>query len=93
MKNRNTSGLKRGGPGRKPGTPNKTTLEIREAAQQLFDPAYFAQLKARLDSGKIAPAVECKLLAYAYGEPKQSIDVSGTLATVSRVIHEHHPRA
>lgn len=95
VKNRNTSGLKRGGPGRPKGVPNKITSEIREACQKLFDAAYFATAKARLDSGKVAPAVECKWLAYAFGEPKQVIDMpqmADLAAALSRkVVHELHP--
>lgn len=63
--------------GRKRNTPNKVTTEIRNAARALFDLKYFQTVKARLDEGKLAPAVECKLLAYAFGEPKQTHEHSG----------------
>lgn len=75
--------------GRVRGTPNKITAEIRLAAQRLFDAAYFTAVKTRLDIGTLAPAVECKLLAYAYGEPRQSLTVDGQLQMVARVVHEH----
>ena len=86
---RNTAGLRKGGPGRPKGVVNKATAEIREATQRLFDADYFTNVKIRLDLGKLPPAVECKLLAYAYGEPKQSIALDANLHTIARVVHEH----
>ena len=58
------------GPGRPKGSPNKISREIRELAQRLFDEAYWADLRLRLKKRRLPPAVEVKLLAYAYGEPK-----------------------
>ena len=91
---RNTAGLRRGG-GRAKGTLNKVTVEIRELSQALFDAEYWDRTRARVLSGKIAPAIESKLLAYAYGEPKQTIDVpqlSEMAAALARkVVHELHP--
>lgn len=81
--------------GRRPGTPNKVTAEIRAAAQKLFDADYFAELKQRIRRGKAAPAVECRMLAYAFGEPPQTLETPGmdNLATLlaRKVIHECHP--
>lgn len=67
----NTSGLRRGG-GRPKGVPNKASREVKDLARALFDDTYWEQVRARLLRGKVAPAVEAKLLAYAYGEPKQA---------------------
>lgn len=93
---RNTSGLKRGGqPGRRKGVPNKSTAEIRDVARRLFDADYWDQLKQRLDRGKLAPALEIRLLAYLYGEPKQTVDVPGVVDAITllaqKVTHELHP--
>lgn len=72
--------LKRGGsPGRPKGVPNKVTQEAREVAQRLVgDPKYQAQLVQRLEAGKLAPGVEVMLWNYAYGKPKEQVDVNVT---------------
>lgn len=86
----NDSNLKRKGLGRKKGALNKATRQIRDITQKLFDEAYFAGVKVRLGDGKLAPAVECKLLAYAFGEPKQSYEVSGPDGTpIQQIIHKY----
>jgi hypothetical protein len=75
---RNTSGLKRGGPGRKPGVPNKVTQEVKAVASRLVDdPDYLASLERRLKRGKCAPAVETMLWHYAKGKPKDQLEVTG----------------
>ena len=62
--------------GRPKGTPNKVTAEVRLAARGLMeDPAYLARLRRRLRAGKCAPAVECMLWHYAYGKPKDQVEV------------------
>lgn len=81
--------------GRTAGTPNRVTREIREMTQGLFDEAYWLHTKVRLDDGKLAPAIEAKLLAYAYGEPAQTVDVPGltdmAAALARKVVDEFHP--
>jgi len=81
--------------GRSRGTPNKITTEIRDITRGLFDDAYWTRTKQRLESGRIAPAVEARLLAYAFGEPKQTLDVPQlgdiTALLAKKVIHELHP--
>lgn len=74
---RNISGLKRGGPGRPKGIPNKATIEIREACRKLLEsPAYATALEARLIEGR-AGQVEPLLYYYAYGKPKERIELEG----------------
>ena len=74
----NTSGLKRGGPGRRRGVPNKVTAEARVACGELVDdPLYRERLKARLLAGKLPPALECLLWHYAKGKPKDELQVTG----------------
>ena len=78
--------------GRRKGALNKATVEIREIARQLTtdNPAYMKALKARLDSGKIAPAVETFILSYAHGKPKETVQVEGgdnpLRAIVTRIV-------
>lgn len=64
--------------GRPPGIPNKVTLEAKEAAAEIVDnPDYRAKLLERMKSGKVAPAVEAMLWAYAKGKPKEQVEHSG----------------
>lgn len=65
--------------GRKKGTPNKATREIREAARAVLErPEYLAGLQARIDAGS-APAIEGLLYHYAYGKPKDTVLVEGSI--------------
>src|SRR5216684_7340235 len=65
-----------GNPGRRKGTPNKATKEIRDLARALTtgSPAYMARLKQRLLAGKCHPSVEVALLHYAHGRPPDKIE-------------------
>jgi hypothetical protein len=72
--------FKKGDPraGRPKGSQNKATVEVREAARSFVeDPIYRESLKARLQSGDLAPAVESMLWHYAYGKPKEQVELSG----------------
>jgi hypothetical protein len=61
-----------GNPKGKPkGIPDRVSQEARELARKLFDSAYWKATGERLKAGTLSPAIESKLLAYAYGEPKQ----------------------
>ncbi len=71
----------RSGGGRPPGVQNKVTREIKEIAQGLLeDPIYQAKLKEQLQEGKLAPPVLCLLYNYAYGKPKETVDVTADVA-------------
>jgi hypothetical protein len=60
--------------GRKPG-PNKSTIEIRAAAKLLVeDELYRKNLLARITLGE-APHMEVLLWHYAYGKPKDLMEV------------------
>lgn len=86
---RNTSGLKRGGPGRKAGVPNKAAREFKDAARALVeDPVYVAELRRRLVAGK-APHMEPLLFHYAYGKPRETVDVTASVTAIAKVVHEH----
>jgi hypothetical protein len=74
----NTTGLKRGGsPGRPKGVPNKATKEVKELSRRLvLDPEYQQKLKQRLLKGTLTPAVEVLLWHYAFGKPKDTVDLN-----------------
>lgn len=58
--------------GRKSGTPNKATVEIKEFARSILeDPLYQQRLRNRVIQGK-ASQVEVLLFHYAYGKPKET---------------------
>lgn len=81
--------------GRQKGTPNKVTTEIREQSRQLLSPDYWDRFRKRLEAGEVAPQLEAKLWAYAYGEPKQQMEVSGELNMAhelsKKLVFELHP--
>ena len=74
----NTAGLKRGGsPGRPKGVPNKATKEVKELARRLvLEPEYQQKLRHRLLKGTLPPAVESLLWHYAFGKPKDTLDLN-----------------
>lgn len=63
--------------GRKKGTPNKATVEIKAFAREfLARPAYRKSLQRRVDAGK-APHMEPLLHYYAHGKPKETFSAEG----------------
>jgi len=83
-------GRKKGTPktgGRKMGTPNRATIEIKEIARELVNgPEYRHNLERRLKSGRLAPAMEQTLWAYAYGKPKETTDVHVQVSRMIRIL-------
>lgn len=63
--------------GRRKGTPNCNTREIQEIARELLDEDYFEVLRLRLLNGKCAPQVETLIHHFAFGRPKNLVEVSG----------------
>ena len=89
---RNTSGLRRGGPGRPPGVPNKATIEAKQVCSELVDnPDYRERLKARLIAGKLPPAVETMLWYYAKGKPKEVLEVEDRRQKLIKVVLANKP--
>lgn len=65
--------------GRRKGTPNKATFEIQQACRE-YGPAMIARLVQLVShpDGHVAIRASQLLLAYAYGKPRERIEVSGT---------------
>jgi hypothetical protein len=62
--------------GRQRGTPNRATADAKAACAALIDdPEYRRNLAERLNSGKLAPALECMLWYYAKGKPREIVGV------------------
>jgi hypothetical protein len=70
--------------GRPKGATNKVTRDIAALARGLFDAAYWKRTKERLVAGKLTPAIERTLLAYAYGEPKKTVTFEGEVSVAEK---------
>ena len=68
---------KSGNPAGKPkGALNHATRDIREFARECLEsPDYVQRLRARLAAGK-APHMETLLAHYAYGKPKDVVEIN-----------------
>jgi hypothetical protein len=64
--------------GRKPGSVNKTTREVREIARSIVEDKR-VQERLLLDArrGKLSPPVMTMLWHYAYGKPKDVVQHEG----------------
>ena len=69
--------------GRRPGSPNKGSGEVRQLARNLIDnPRYRASLLPRLISGKCGQ-IETLLWHYAYGKPREVLEVHPNLTKLT----------
>jgi hypothetical protein len=76
--------------GRKPGAPLVVAKEIAVWCRAMFeDPRYQMSVRQRLLKGRLPPQVECKLLAYAYGEPARDVTLHANLRGLVSIVHEH----
>lgn len=65
-----------GGPGRPPGVPNKLSRAAKaEALRLLEDPDYRAAFADAWKTRKIAPQIEMMVWHYAYGKPKETLQL------------------
>jgi hypothetical protein len=70
--------FKKGEGGRPKGVTNKATREIQAFAKDFLESdEYRARLRVRIERGQ-AMAIETLLYHYAYGKPKERIEVEGT---------------
>ena len=75
--------------GRKKGTPNKVTLEVKNLLQSILeDPEYQASLRERMIAGR-APQLEVLGFYYAMGRPRHQVkvDAQESLAGILSAAH------
>ena len=82
------------GPGRPKGSVNKTTRDQKAfAARVLGEPGtpefeeFVAVTRKQLIAGILPPAITSLILHYAYGKPKETVEVSGEV-TVEKIVRE-----
>lgn len=64
------------GSGRKRGSRNKATVDVKALAQKLLaDRTYFTNFKKRLRLGTLPPTVEAMLWYYAFGKPVETVQI------------------
>lgn len=74
--------------GRPKGLLNKATTEVREWARAIFnDPIVQASTLQKAQDGTLAPAIYNELLHYAYGKPKDTVELTGHVG-ITRIIDE-----
>jgi hypothetical protein len=65
--------------GRPKGSPNKVTVEARALCEQLVrDAVYQKRFIKRWRAGRLAARLEEMVWAYAFGKPRQAVDVSAS---------------
>ena len=73
----------RAGPGRRKGQVSKVTGEVRELCQNIVrDENYLKNLTLRMIRGDVPPQVEQMVWVYAFGKPKESIEIEQNVTTV-----------
>lgn len=66
------------GPGRPKGRLNNATVQAQEFARGIVSsPAYRKRLLERVKGGTLPPAVESMLWHYAWGKPKETVELTG----------------
>jgi hypothetical protein len=66
--------------GRKPGTQNRATREVKALATSILeDPEVQERMLHDAQRGRLPPPVMTMLFHYAYGKPKERIEVQGAL--------------
>ncbi len=73
--------------GRQAGIPNKVTRDVQELAQTLVrNPMGLAKLQEQYERGTLPPPVLCMLWHYAFGKPKERLEVEGKVDVLKFVI-------
>jgi hypothetical protein len=75
--------------GRKKGTPNRITVEVRQLVSELVtDRAYQQKLRSDFRRRKVHPTIEALIWTYHLGKPRQTIDVTATVDVDARLEEE-----
>lgn len=74
--------------GRQPGTPNRATASIREAAQEFSAQALdvLVQVATQSESDAARVAAANAILDRAHGKPKQSLDVDANVKAAIQTV-------
>jgi hypothetical protein len=73
--------------GRRMGTPNKVTVEVRTWARSVVeDRQVHAKTLEMARTGRLAPGILIELLHYAYGKPKETTDLNVRVSRLIRII-------
>ena len=87
---RNTTGLRRGGPGRPKGSRTKATIEMNAFWKAALESkSYLASALQRVNAGK-APHLEAYWMNKINGKPPESVVHSGEVRMPAQVIFELH---
>jgi len=74
------------GAGRKKGTPNKISVEVRRLVSDLMtDADYQRRLRADFRQRRVHPTIEALIWTYHLGKPKQQIELSGSVDVTARM--------
>lgn len=72
------------GPGRPKGATNEVMKDAKEFARHLVNnPKYRDKLRTALESRKLEIQMEVMLWSYAYGKPKETMDINWNLERLS----------
>jgi len=64
--------------GRSKGTPNKATVEVETRCREILEsPEYVKYFNHRLMVGQLPAPLETMVWAYAYGRPRERMEVTG----------------
>lgn len=79
--------------GRKAGTPNKATANVKAFLGRVFDhafndPGFEAELKLQIASLQIDPKLFLRLLEYYAGAPAKQVELGGKL-TLEQIVSGH----
>jgi hypothetical protein len=77
------------GSGRKKGTPNRRTIELRELMAALLDDVeYQHRLRDDFRKRRVHPSTEVRVWEYIVGKPKETIEVSADVTMNEKLAEE-----